>query len=128
MSSSLDRLKAVFHRKRHIGGGGKRRLWNHLSERTQAVQGGGPPSNAEIVTYLIKSGLDYGGQLNFAFQTIGHGGLFGARIDVLRMALTAVGLPFLPLTGALRPELSAKAARHRLLLVEHQGMHPSGYT
>jgi hypothetical protein len=104
-----------------LGEQDKKRLWTELETSTKSVQGlEGPPSAADVLNYLLKTGTDYPGQVNYAFQTQGYSGLLGAKIDALAMGLTAIGLGFVPVTGSFRPELTAKGARHRLVIVAYQ--------
>jgi hypothetical protein len=73
-----------------------------------------------VFDYFLKSGIDRPGQINLAFEDLGYNALWGARIDVLRLAAAAHGFLFLPLTGAVRPEIALTGAHSRLVLVCYQ--------
>jgi hypothetical protein len=92
-----------------------------LEKQAQTVQGlKAPPTATDVLNYLLKTGIDYKGQVNYAFQQLGYGASAGVSVDVLSLGLTAVGFGYLPLTGTVSPNLSFKAARERLVIIEYQ--------
>ena len=94
----------------------------YIVDKAGTTQGtGNPPTDTDLLNYLISSGIDYNGQINYAFQQKGGNGTFGVEVDVFKVAGLTVGLPFLPVTLNVNPSTSVEAARHRMLLVERQG-------
>jgi len=96
------------------------KLYKYVLEKTEGAQGGETPSAADITSYLLKAGLDYKGQFNYAFQQIGLDATLGITIDPLKLAGISTGIPIMPSVFTITPKGSLKGARHRLLAVEYQ--------
>ena len=72
------------------------KLYKYVLEKTEGAQGGETPSAADITSYLLKAGLDYKGQFNYAFQQIGLDATLGITIDPLKLAGISTGIPIMP--------------------------------
>lgn len=92
----------------------------YIRDRVQTVQGAQSASDTDVLNYLLASGIDYKGQINYAFQTVGLSGSAEVGVDVAKLAGLAAGLPFLPVTLQVSASSSLTGARHRLLVVEYQ--------
>ncbi len=102
-----------------------RKFDDYIRNRTGTVQKSQTITDADILNCLIASGLDYKGQINYAFQAVGVSGSADVSVDVAKLAGLAAGLPFLPVTLQVSGGASLTGARHRLLLVEYQNDNPT---
>jgi hypothetical protein len=119
ISAKKDKLtKTMSDRKR-------KKFDTYIRGRVQEVQGSRSASDADVLNYLLASGIDYKGQINYAFQAVGLSGSAEVGIDVLKLAGLAAGLPFLPVTLQVSSSSALAGARHRLLVVEYQNDNPT---
>lgn len=113
-----DELKAK------LSGRNAKKFKKYLNDGTQAVQGTASVSDADVKQFILKSGLDYKGQINYAFQQVGGSFSGGVSVDVFKLAGLSVGLPFLPVTLTISPSGSLEAARHRLIVASYLNNNP----
>lgn len=77
------------------------------------------PTGEEVLDAFLFSGLDYRGQAQHAFETLGYGAGISMGVDLAKMFLPPGVSAFTTL--AVSGDFSAKKASHRFLLVSNQG-------
>lgn len=84
-------------------------------------KGGQPaqPTDQELFNEFMFSGVDYRGQAQHAFETLGYGGGVTIGVDLAKMFVPPGVSSFV--TASVQANFSAKRASHRFLFVSNQG-------
>jgi hypothetical protein len=77
------------------------------------------PTEQELFNAFMFSGVDYRGQAQYAFETLGYGAGISMSVDLAKMFLPPGVSMFL--TASVSGNFSAKKASHRFLFIANQG-------